>query len=101
MTRELRKAIYNRSRLKNRQLKNPSTENRLNYKKQRNKCVSLRKKAIDTITKSGIISNKIFWNTVKPLITNKSGLTNNDIMIIHNDLTISNESELTKLFNDH
>ena len=105
MTRELRKAIYNRSRLKNRQLKNPSTENRLNYKKQRNKCVSLRKKAMKTyfytITNSGIISNKIFWNTVKPFITNKSGLTNNDIMIIHNDLTISNESELTKLFNDH
>ena len=71
MTRELRKAIYNRSRLKNRQLKNPSTENRLNYKKQRNKCVSLRKKAMKTyfytITNSGIISNKIFWNTVNPI----------------------------------
>ena len=47
-----------------------------------------------TITKSGIISNKMFWNTMKPFITNKTGLTNNDIMIIHNDLTISNESEL-------
>ena len=64
MTRELRKAIYNRSRLQNKLHKHHTNENRKNYKKQRNKCVRLRKIAIksyfNTITKGGIMSNKIF-----------------------------------------
>ena len=88
MTRDLRKAIYNRSRLKNNLNKNQTNENRIKYKKQRNKCVSLRKKGIkshfESITRDGIMSSKNFWNTIKPFITNKSGLTNNDIMLIHN-----------------
>ena len=51
-------------------------------KKQRNKCVNLRKKAIkmyfNNITKSGIIENKTFCPTIKLFITNKS---NNNIML--------------------
>ena len=45
MTPDLRKAIYNRSRLKNNLNKNQTYENRIKYKKQRKKCVSLRKKS--------------------------------------------------------
>ena len=107
MTRDLRKAIYNRSRLKNNLNKNQTNENRIKYKKQRNKCVSLRKKAIkshfESITRNGIMSSKNFWNTIKPFITNKSGLTNNDIMLIHNNTItiITDENILTGLFNDH
>ena len=37
------------------------------------------------------MNNKTFWNTVKPFITNKSGLTNNDITLIHNNETITDE----------
>ena len=37
---------------------------------------------------------------VKPFITNKSGLTSHDIMIIHNDSLITDEKELTELFNE-
>ena len=54
MTRELRKAIYNRSRLKNKQNKHPTNENRIKYKKQRNKCVSLRKKAMKSYFKTTV-----------------------------------------------
>ncbi len=46
VTRELKKAIYTRTKLKNKLNKNPTDQNERNYKKQRNKCVSLRKKAI-------------------------------------------------------
>ena len=77
MTRELRKAIYTRSRFKNKLNKNPTDENRTKYKKQRNKCVSLRKKAIKNyfrkVTDNGIMDNKHFWDMVKPFVTNKSG----------------------------
>ncbi len=51
MTPDLRKVIYTRSRLKNRFNKNPTKENEASYKKQRNKCVSLRKKAIKILSK--------------------------------------------------
>ena len=46
MNKELRKAIYTRSRLRNRYFKNPTKENETPYKKQRNKCVWLRRKSI-------------------------------------------------------
>ena len=42
MTKEFRKAIYNRSRLRNKFCKIPSEENEKLYKKQRNKCVAIR-----------------------------------------------------------
>ena len=46
MNRDLRKAIYTRTRIKNKYNKNPNVENETKYKKQRNLCVNLRKKAI-------------------------------------------------------
>ena len=104
MNKELRKAIYTRSRLKNKWNKNPTLENRAKYKKQRNKCVSLRKKAIKThfhnITQNGVVENKDFWNTVKPFITNKSGKLKSDITIIHNEEIIRDEQKLVEIFNN-
>ena len=41
INKELRKAIYDRSRLRNRLCKTPTEENEMLYKKQRNKCVSI------------------------------------------------------------
>ena len=51
------------------------TENQTtSTKKQQNKCVKLRKRSIKTyienITKSGVMSNKTFWRTVRPFLTN-------------------------------
>ena len=45
------------------------------------------------------MESKDFWNTVKPFITNKSGLTNSDIAIIYNDKIITDESKLTEICN--
>ena len=105
MNKKLRKAIYTRSRLKNRYNKNPTNENKILYKKQRNKCVNLRKKAIkiyfNNITKSGIIENKKFWQTIKPFITNKSGLSNNNIMLVEKDSLITKDEEIANILNDH
>ena len=46
MTKEFRKAIYTRSRLRNNFSKNSTKYNERLYKKERNKCVSLRSKCI-------------------------------------------------------
>ena len=105
MNKTLRKAIYTRSRFKNNLNKNPTDDNKIKYKKQRNLCVNLRKKAIKQhirkVTDSGIIENKNFWEIIKPFITNKNGLSNNNITLIHNNSVIMDDKELTSLFNDH
>ena len=105
MNKELRKAIYHRSKLKNYYNKTRTEESKLNYKKQRNKCVKLRKKAIKLyfkkITNPGFVENKTFWKTVKPFISNKSGLCNNTIMLEKNNRIITDEKELVNMLNDH
>ena len=78
MNKELRKAIYTRSRLKNKYNKDRSEVNKDRYKRQRNECVKLRKKAVkeyfNKITEAGVEENKKFWKVMKPFVTNKSGL---------------------------
>ncbi len=105
MNQQLQKAIYTRSRLKKRLNKNPTQENRRKFKKQRNKCVSLRKKAMKThfkeATKNGTLSNKEFWDLVKPFLSNKGGLTSSDISLVKNDTVVTDDQELTEIFNDH
>ena len=52
VNREFRNVIYTRSRLRNKYRKNPTSENELRYKQQRNKCVSLRKNSMKLKQKS-------------------------------------------------
>ena len=65
--------------------RNPISENINAYKKQRNKCVSLREKYIKQhlakITEKGITTSKEVWNFIKPLLTNKGFSKNNDITL--------------------
>ena len=52
-------------------------------------------------TKNGIISNKEFWDLVKPFLSKKEGLVNSDISLVKNDAVITDDQELTEIFNDH
>ena len=85
MTKKLSKAIMNKYRLRSKQLKWPSRENFLAYKKLKNKWISLNKKPkkyyFQETTKGNIMINKLFWNIVKPSMTNKGILTNDKIVI--------------------
>ena len=58
MNKKLGKTIYSRSRLHNKFYESPSKENKVLYKKQRNKCALLRRKSINkyfnNITKYGL-----------------------------------------------
>ena len=105
ISREMRKAIYTRSRLRNKFCKNPSEENERKYKRQRNLFVSLRHKAIkqyfSNITSKGIVTNKEFWKTIKPFLTNKGCLENSDIMLINDDEMVTDDKTLAKTFNEH
>ena len=105
MNKELRKVIYTRSNLRNRYFKNPTKENETSYKKQRNKCVSLRRKSItqyfSKITSKVIMANKQFWKAMIPFLTNKGCLENNDIILRDGEEVIANDKILAKHFNEH
>ena len=85
MTKELSKAIMNRSKLKSRYTKWPSRENFLAFEKQKNICKNLNKKTkknyFSKITSNGVMGNKQFWNTVEPFLTSKGFLHNEDIAL--------------------
>ena len=102
---QLRKAIYTRTRLRNKIHRNPSKENKIAYKKQINFCVSLRRKCMKNylkkFTEKGLTTNKGFWKFMKPFLTNKGFTGNNDITLIHQNKIISYEKQLTKLFNSY
>ena len=103
MTKELRKAIMDRSRLKNKYLKWPSRENFLAYKKAKNICNSLNNKAkkdyFKKATADGVMSNRKFWNTVKPFLTSKGFFPNDNILIDINGNIVEVEQKLTKELN--
>ena len=66
-----------RSRLRNRFFKNRSEENRKVFCKQRNKCVSLLRKSkkgcFENLNEKNI-TDKRFWETVKPFLSKKINL---------------------------
>ena len=70
MTKDLSKAIMNKSKAKNKYLNWSSRENFISYKRTKNKCNSLTKKAkrdfSKEATRDGIMTNKKLWRTVKP-----------------------------------
>ena len=105
MNRDFQKAIYTRTRLKNKYWRDPSRENELAYKKQRNLCVSIRRKSItnylNKFTDKGLETNKSFWKFIKPFLTNKGTLTDCDITIADGKKIISDDFELAKTFNNH
>ena len=53
------------------------------------------------ITSKGIMTNKQFWKTMKPFLTNKGCLENNDIILLDGDEMITNDRILAKRFNGH
>ena len=75
ITKSVRKAIMRRSQLESKFLKHKTPESRQIYTKQRNYCSRLykkeRKKYYNNLNINKITDNKQFWQTVKPLLSEK------------------------------
>ena len=73
LTKELSKAIMNRSRLRHQFLKNISVESRIKFNKERNICVPWLRKTKRKYCEDLRLSddNKTIWKTVKSLLGNK------------------------------
>ena len=103
LTKQLRKAIMNRSSLEHKFYKCQTIENHQAYKKQNNYCNRLykreRRKYYSNLDLKTITDNKKFWNTTKPLFSNKGGEGDN-IVLVNGNKIISDDREIANTFND-
>ena len=103
ITKEIRKEIMKRSRLRNRVNKLNSRTNISAYKRQRNICTRLIRKAkrdyFSNLSPSNIVDSRRFWSSVKPLFSDK-GITGKNIIIVENNTIIDNDSKVTEIFSN-
>ena len=103
MTKALRKAIANRSRLENQYFKNKSKESLSVYKKQNNFCSGLYKKErtryYANLDLKKITDSKTFWKTTKPFFSDK-GAVKTDITLIEGNEIVQEDPEVTKILGD-
>ena len=98
-TKELRKAIMTRCRLRNRYLKEKSA-----YHKQRNYCVNIlrrtKKNYFASINISSITGNKKFWKTIKPLFSDKI-FHQETISLVENGTILSDDLVVADTFSNY
>ena len=92
----LAREIMKSSRLRNNFLQKKTEETHKLYVRQRNRCVSLLKKAkkesYQNLDEKNVIDNKKFWKTVKPLLSDKS-VSREKINLTENEKMLTSESE--------
>ena len=104
MTKEVRKAIMMRSKLRNKFLQDKNEQSRNDYRKQRNLCVALVRRAkqqyFSSLDLNLIADNKKFWKTVKPLFSDK--ISHKDIISLTEDGKIITEDlPIAEIFNNY
>ena len=103
MNKTLEKAIMVRFKLRNVFLKNKTEENRSNYSKQRDLCVTLLRKSkreyFGNLNDKNLCDNKKFWSVVKPLLSNKV-VSNEKIILLENDKIVENDKKSATVLNN-
>ena len=102
MNKTLSKAVMTRSRLRNKFIRNPIHENKVNYTRYRNYCTGLFRKEkklfYNNLDTNLITDNRKFWKTVKPLFSEKH-FSNNKITLLEGEEIISDDQEIAEIFN--
>ena len=103
LNKKLRKAIMERSRLKNKANKSKQPTDIASYKKQRNLVVSLnRQSKLDYFNSiSSSKDTKPFWKQCKPDFCNKHAVGDSNIMLIENDKMILDNESVPEKFNNY
>ena len=103
MNKTLSKTIMQRSKLRNLFLKKRTEENRNNYVKQRNLCVTLLRKSkrefFGSLNKTRLCDKKKFWGVVKSLLSNKV-VYNETITLEEDDKIIENDKNTASTLNE-
>ena len=102
MNKPLSKAVMTRSRLRNKFIRNPIHENKVNYTWYRNYCTGLFRKEnklfYNNLDTNLVTDNRKFWKTVKPLFSEKH-FSNNKITLLEGEEIISEDQEIAEIFN--
>ena len=102
MNKTLSKAVMTRSRLRNKFIRNPIHENKVNYTRYRNYCTGLfrkeKKLVYNNLDTNLVTDNRKFWKTVKPLFSEKH-FSNNKITLLEGEEIISEDQEIAEIFN--
>ena len=103
MSKTLRKAIMERSKLRNTFNKKRSSENWQSYKRQRNICSNIlkstKKTFFEALKINEITDNRKFWKTVKPFFTDNCKTTN--IILTERNETLNDNKKISDTFNDY
>ena len=104
MTKELKKAIMLRSKLKNIFNKNKTHFNWQKYKHQRNFCLNLlrktKKQYFAKLNVKDVADNKLFWKNVKPYFSDKCS-NSKKITLVEKDIIITDEKQIANIMNEH
>ena len=90
-----------RTKLRNKYLKDPTEHSKISYTKQRNWCVSLLRKEKEyfaNLNEKDIIDNKKFCQTVKPFLSEKLK-SREKITLVEKEELVSSESHVAQRFN--
>ena len=102
ISKELSKEIMLRSKLRNKFLKDETDEARAKYRKQRNICVHLLRRAkrnyYNDLDLSNVTDNRKFWKTTRPLFANKIKVKNK-ITLHENSKSTKDDQQLANIFN--
>ena len=102
MTKTLCQNISHRSKLHNKFLSNPTLENKIAYKKQRNKCVQLlrmeKRKYYKNLDLQCLKDNRTFWRAVKPVFSEKCA-TSNKIILVGSNKILNDENLVSDTIN--
>ncbi len=105
MSRDLSKAIMNRSRLKNKYNESPTPENRARFKRQINFCTYLnmksKKQEFEKASQNFKTSSKQFYKLIQPLLSKKGNMEKSDITLVENEHIITSEKEIVNIFNNY
>ena len=100
MTKNLRKQIMVRSKLRNNYNKNRNDENWCKYKRQRNLCLNLllktKQKFYKAFDEKQVSDSKTFWKNVKPFSSDK-GVNSSKITLVGKNAIIVDEEKIANI----
>ena len=104
VTKAMRKAIMKRSELASKYRRSPTDENLKAWKKHKNYCSNLykkeRKNYYESLDMNNLTDNKKFWDTIKPIFSNKAKGSSN-ITLVEDKKLITSEKDVAETLNKH
>ena len=106
MNKELSKEIMHKSKLHDTHKKLKTKESWEAFKRQRNKCVSIKRKNIrshftELAGKCGNCNNRKFWSEIKPFLANEHSGKGQNIVLSENEIVVRDSTQVAEILNNY